>query len=170
MRRLVSDCLPLGVCGGPSEPLSEDGSTPAAWFAPLDRRRSVSRAGSKSSDEDPWPNVLEQASKAVVMLKIHTVRFFESAETAISVSSGFVVDKNRGILLTNRHVVQAGPIVGKAVFLNNEEVSVKPIYRDPEHDFGFLQFDPSKIEHMEIQELRLYPEGAKLGVSYWSMT
>lgn len=31
----------------------------------------------------------------------------------------------------------------EAVFQNNEEVRVIPIYRDPVHDFGFFKFDPS---------------------------
>ena len=35
--------------------------------------------------------------------------------------TGFVVDKKRGILLTNRHVVKPGPVVAEAVFLNREE-------------------------------------------------
>lgn len=31
----------------------------------------------------------------------------------------------------------------EAVFQNNEEVRIIPIYRDPVHDFGFFQYDPS---------------------------
>jgi hypothetical protein len=31
----------------------------------------------------------------------------------------------------------------EAVFQNNEEVRVVPIYRDPVHDFGFFQFNPA---------------------------
>lgn len=31
----------------------------------------------------------------------------------------------------------------EAVFQNNEEVRVIPIYRDPVHDFGFFQFNPA---------------------------
>src|SRR4051812_40580655 len=96
-----------------------------------------SPGGDGGKRRDPWPFVLGKASRSVVMLKISTVRFFESAETSISISSGFVVDKKLGLILTNRHVVQAGPVVGKATFFNNEETPVKPIYRDPEHDYGF---------------------------------
>ena len=118
------------------------------------------------AEGDPWPGVLDYASKAVVMLKINTVRCFESNTPSISVASGFVVDKKLGLILTNRHVAQAGPVVGKASFFNNEEVWVQPIYRDPEHDFGFFKYDPSCLKHMEVEELTLYPQGAKIGVSY----
>jgi S1-C subfamily serine protease len=41
--------------------------------------------------------------------------------------------------LTNRHVVSAAPIVAQAVLTNYEEVDLKPVYRDPVHDFGFMQ-------------------------------
>jgi pro-apoptotic serine protease NMA111 len=117
------------------------------------------------SNGDPWPAVLDRASQAVVMLKIQSIRSFESNSPGISISSGFVVDRKLGIILTNRHVVQAGPIVGKASFINNEEVQISALYRDPEHDFGFLKYDPKALKHMVAEELELYPEGAKIGVS-----
>jgi pro-apoptotic serine protease NMA111 len=41
---------------------------------------------------------------------------------------------------------------------------VRPIYRDPVHDFGILQFDPKAIRYMNVTELRLNPAGAKVGV------
>ena len=38
-----------------------------------------------------------------------------------------------------------------------------PVYRDPVHDFGFLRFDPSKIKYMQVSELVLRPDLAKVG-------
>lgn len=49
------------------------------------------------------------------------------------------MDAKRGIILTNRHVVSPAPIVAQAVLTNYEEVDLKPVYRDPVHDFGFMQ-------------------------------
>ncbi|KAG1656524.1 hypothetical protein FOA52_005550, partial [Chlamydomonas sp. UWO 241] len=43
-------------------------------------------------------------------------------------------------------VVLNGPIVADAIFLNREELPVRPVYRDPVHDFGFLRFDPTKLQ------------------------
>jgi len=54
-------------------------------------------------------------------------------------ATGFIVDAARGIILTNRHVVSPAPIVAQAVLTNYEEVDLKPVYRDPVHDFGFMQ-------------------------------
>jgi S1-C subfamily serine protease len=79
-------------------------------------------------------------------------------------ATGFVVDKERGIILSNRHVVSPGPIVAQAVFRDYEEVELQPIYRDPVHDFGFFRFDPSKIKFMELEQIPLSPEKAKIGL------
>ncbi len=74
-----------------------------------------------------------------------------------------MVDAERGLLLTNRHVVMPGPVVAEAVFLNREEVDLKPVYRDPVHDFGFFRFDPADLKFIKLVELPLAPEGAQVG-------
>ncbi len=51
-----------------------------------------------------------------------------------------------------------------AIFNNREELPVYPLYRDPVHDFGFLRFDPSKLQFMEVSEVPLAPEGASVGL------
>ncbi|CAN0463790.1 unnamed protein product, partial [Ectocarpus sp. 12 AP-2014] len=51
-----------------------------------------------------------------------------------------------------------------AVFMNKEEVDLVPIYYDPVHDFGFYRFDPKAVKFMEVAEVELNPDGAKVGV------
>ena len=68
-------------------------------------------------------------------------------------------------ILTNRHVVGAGPFWGNVVFDNHEEVDAYPVYRDPVHDFGILRFDPKAIKYMPVEELPLRPDLAKGSVS-----
>jgi S1-C subfamily serine protease len=76
----------------------------------------------------------------------------------------FVVDKRRGLILSNRHVVSPGPILAKAVFSDYEEVTLYPVYRDPVHDFGFFRFDASsELRYMQCEEIKLCPDGAKIG-------
>ena len=75
-----------------------------------------------------------------------------------------MVDKNLGLILTNRHVVTPGPIVAEAVFQNREEVRVHPLYYDPVHDFGFMRFDPAALQFIEIGEVPLAPEAAQVGL------
>ena len=74
------------------------------------------------------------------------------------------MDAERGLILTNRHVVTPGPVVATAVFLNREEVELTPVYRDPVHDFGFYRFDPSKLRYAKPAALPLDPAGARVGV------
>ena len=49
------------------------------------------------------------------------------------------------------------------IFDNHEECDVRPVYRNPVHDFGFLQFDPQAIRYMNLTELKLQPAGARVG-------
>jgi S1-C subfamily serine protease len=64
-------------------------------------------------------------------------------------------------ILTNRHVVGAGPFWGHLVFDNHEEVDCYPVYRDPVHDFGILRYDPKAIKYMHVDGLELRPDLAK---------
>jgi hypothetical protein len=41
---------------------------------------------------------------------------------------------------------------------------VYPLYYDPTHDFGFLRFDPSKLQFMQVGEVPLAPEAAAVGL------
>ena len=51
--------------------------------------------------------------------------------------------------------VGAGPVVADAIFHNREEVAVQPLFYDPVHDFGFMRFDPAKLQYMQARVLRL---------------
>nr|CAG8646912.1 9767_t:CDS:2 [Entrophospora candida] len=112
------------------------------------------------SDIQNWETTLEKAIKAIVSIKANHVRSFDTESSA----TGFVVDIEKGLILSNRHVVSPAPIVAQAIFTNYEEVELKPIYRDPVHDFGFLKFDPSKIKFMDLVQIPLSPEKAKVGL------
>ncbi|KAJ2548129.1 hypothetical protein EV175_004940, partial [Coemansia sp. RSA 1933] len=83
-----------------------------------------------------WQAATEHASMAVVTVRVCQAAPFDTAGAIATEATGFVVDKERGIILTNRHVACAGPFVGEAVFQNREAIDVHVIYRDPVHDFG----------------------------------
>jgi pro-apoptotic serine protease NMA111 len=92
------------------------------------------------------------------------LRAFDTKSAESVSATGFVVDRTRGIILSNRHVVSPGPTTSTAVFGNYEEVSLEPIFYDPVHDFGFFKYDPSKVKFAQIEEIELYPAGAKVGL------
>jgi len=110
-----------------------------------------------------WQTTISNVVKSVVSIHFAQVAPFDCDPALVSEATGFVVDAELGIILTNRHVVGPGPFVGYVVFDNHEECDVIPIYRDPVHDFGFLKFDPSKIKYTEVQSLKLMPSLAKVG-------
>ncbi|KAF7720820.1 serine protease [Apophysomyces ossiformis] len=111
-----------------------------------------------------WEPTLEKAIRAIVSIKASHVRSFDTETSGGYTATGFIVDAVRGIILTNRHVVSPAPIVAQAVLTNYEEVDLKPVYRDPIHDFGFMQFDPMKVKFMELEAIELSPERAKVGL------
>jgi S1-C subfamily serine protease len=90
-------------------------------------------------------------------------QFFDTESPGNGSATGFVVDADQGIILTNRHVVGPGPIDAEAVFQNNEEVRIIPIYRDPVHDFGFFKYNPKDVKHIKVPSLPLKPEKACVG-------
>src|SRR5262245_26298140 len=114
--------------------------------------------------EDPtWTATLERVAQSVVAIKIDSTRAFDTEWNTSSQATGFVIDAERGLILTNRHVVTPGPVTAEATFLNREEVQLYPVFRDPVHDFGLYRYDPTKLRFIKPQSLPLYPEGAQIG-------
>ena len=110
-----------------------------------------------------WNSTLERIASAVVSIRIDSPRAFDTENNVSSQATGFVVDAERGLILTNRHVVTPGPVRSQAIFLNQEEVDLEPVYRDPVHDFGFYRYDPAALQFIQPAELPLAPEAALVG-------
>ncbi|MDH3338670.1 MAG: trypsin-like peptidase domain-containing protein [Gammaproteobacteria bacterium] len=116
-----------------------------------------------AAEDTAWTNTLERISSGVVSIRVDSTRAFDTEWNSSSQATGFVVDAKRGLILTNRHVVTPGPVVAEAIFRNNEEVRLTPVYRDPVHDFGFFRYDPAALHYIEPAELPLAPDGAGIG-------
>ncbi len=112
------------------------------------------------NDASQWQKTLDRVSNGIISIRVDGTRAFDTDWNQSTQATGFIVDKKRGIILTNRHVVMGGPETAEGVFLNNEEIELKPIYRDPVHDFGFFQYDPSKLKFIQPVELPLRPQNA----------
>src|SRR5687768_5480214 len=138
----------------------------AASEAPIEEqtREAAANAVPVSDVEDSrWTRTLERVASGVVTIQVDLARAFDTEWNMSSQATGFVVDAKRGLILTNRHVVTPGPVTAQAVFLNREEVTLYPVYRDPVHDFGFYRYDPSKLRFIKPTELKLHPQGAQIG-------
>lgn len=125
---------------------------------------SIASADRPQEGAEGWEKTIELVSRAVVTLRVRGTRDFDTESPGGSTGTGFVIDKEQGLILTNRHMVHAGPVIAEAVFLNHEEVSLEPVYRDPVHDFGFYRFDPADVRYMQVEELELRPDRARVGV------
>ncbi|MCI0517381.1 MAG: trypsin-like peptidase domain-containing protein, partial [Woeseiaceae bacterium] len=130
-----------------------------AWPAVI----SICLVSTATAEVPEWVGTLERISSGVVSIRIDSTRAFDTEWNSSSQATGFVVDAERGLILTNRHVVTPGPVVAEAVFLNNEEVRLTPVYRDPVHDFGFFRYDPKELHYIEPSELPLVPGAAAVG-------
>ena len=116
------------------------------------------------TDAADWSEMIERISTGVVSLKIDVPRSFDTENNVSSQATGFVVDAEQGLILTNRHVVTPGPVRAEALFLNQEEVPLVPVYRDPVHDFGLFKYDPAELKFIQPAELSLHPELAAVGL------
>lgn len=124
----------------------------------------VAAWGATGENPDPWQTMLDRVTPSVLTVRMDRPRAFEGAGRTNSQATGFVIDAELGLVLTNRHVVTAGPVVAEGVFPNNEEVELVPVYRDPVHDFGLFRYDPSKLSFNQPASLPLVPEAAAVGV------
>ena len=119
-------------------------------------------AANGGSDQQ-WAETIARVSPGIVSIRVDATRAFDTEWNLSGQATGFVVDAERGIILTNRHVVTSGPVVAEAVFQDHEVLPLTPIYRDPVHDFGFYRFDPKALKYMHTSALKLAPQSARVG-------
>ena len=116
-----------------------------------------------AKESSKWNKAISKATNSIVSIRVDVVRTFDTQGNTATQATGFVVDAERGIILTNRHVVTPAPITAQALFSNQEEVKLIPIYRDPIHDFGFFKYDPAKLKFFKPEALELADDQAKVG-------
>jgi S1-C subfamily serine protease len=121
-------------------------------------------AEARREPRDPWASTVSRVTRSVLSIQLSVTRSLDTEGASSSQGTGFVVDAERGLVLTNRHMVHVGPVRARGVFQDNEEVELHAIYRDPVHDFGFYRFDPAEVKFMELEALELAPERARVGV------
>lgn len=118
------------------------------------------------AEEGSWQATLDQIVPAIVALQVIAVRTFQDDFAGTHGGTGFVVDWDRGLMLTNRHVCTCGPERTTATFVGcpaMEEVSCAIAYVDPVHDFALLHFDPSQLKQTPKTEIALDPAGCRVG-------
>ena len=75
-----------------------------------------------SADSPEWQATIENVVKSVVSIHFCQTCSFDTDLSMSSQATGFVVDAEKGYIITNRHVACAGPFWGYCIFDNHEEV------------------------------------------------
>ncbi|CAO0800101.1 unnamed protein product [Mucor circinelloides] len=132
-------------------------------FLPRPEPQQRSSVQQQQQQQVSWETTIERCIKSIVSIKSCRTRGLDTELPGSFTATGFVVDPEQGIILSNRHVVSVSPIKAYAVLCNYEEIELIPIYRDPVHDFGFFRYDPCKVRFLDIPGIDLFPKGAKVG-------
>ena len=148
-RRLFAAVAGAALCGLGSIAVAQPEPPPTVQPAP------AASIGRPIEENPAWDRTLERIAASVLSIEIDQTRAFDTEWNQSSQATGFVVDAERGLILTNRHVVTPGPVVATAIFQNREEVELHAVYRDPVHDFGIYRYDPAKLRYLKPPALPL---------------
>ena len=94
---------------GPSAPLPvQPQPTPPA--AAAEQNAQVAQQAAAVEGNPDWAVTLERIASSVVSIDVDSTRAFDTEWNSTAQATGFVVDAERGLILTNRHVVTPGPV------------------------------------------------------------
>ncbi|KAA0147527.1 hypothetical protein FNF29_07272 [Cafeteria roenbergensis] len=117
-----------------------------------------------SSEDDRWKSVIERVKPAMVTLHGESLLNPDGGGAFTGIGSGFCVDADLGLILTNRHVVTRGPTTILVEWGSSREEQLgSVVFVDPVHDFAFVRFDPAGLKRTTPLALPLDPEGAQVG-------
>ena len=104
------------------------------------------------TEENAIINVVETVSPSVVTIgasfSVSPLSFFGiSTQPELinqDIGSGFIIEANEGLIVTNKHVVSDLEAKYRVVAADNTELNVEKIYRDPVNDLAILQVETGK--------------------------
>jgi S1-C subfamily serine protease len=83
--------------------------------------------------------VVMRARQSVVEIQATNPVALDREVTGNVVGTGFVVDAERGIVATNRHVVGTSPALVRVTFHDGESTTARVLHYDAWHDFAFIE-------------------------------
>lgn len=106
-----------------------------------------------TNEENAITKVVENTSPSVVAIGA-TQRFFSpfsgtSRTQSATIGTGFVVS-DKGIIVTNRHVVDDPSLTYSVVDKEGKQYEISKIYRDPVLDLAIVQVNNSTLKHLEL--------------------
>lgn len=92
-----------------------------------------------------WAHTIEQLKPTVVNLEVTAQINLGLDRPGTRHGTGFIVDAQRGIIATNRHIASTSPAHIRITFLDGSSTEGNVLYYDYYHDFAFIQFDVSSV-------------------------
>lgn len=94
----------------------------------------------------PTPEqILSNAALYTVKIQVRNEIAFNQDEAGSAEGTGFLIDRERGWLLTNAHVATRSPSVVKVTFKDGKPIEAKRIHVDPLIDLAVLAIPPQSI-------------------------
>ena len=111
----------------------------------------VNQCYSKSLSE----KYLDDASLYSVKLRVSVEKpFIEDKKVGLRLGSGFLVDKKKGLIITNAHVTGSSISKVRVAFRDNDFISARQVYVDPEIDMAIIEIKASNIPS-KVKEAKL---------------
>ena len=92
-----------------------------------------------AAQADRGEDIFKRALDYTVQLKTTVVLPFDGDRKGTSTGSGFVVDAERGWVMTNAHVVSRSPAIVQAAFKDREFTRAEKVYVDPFLDLAIIK-------------------------------
>jgi len=88
------------------------------------------------------PELVTRLKPTVVNLEVSVQHGLNAEGTGIRMGSGFIVDAEKGIIATNRHIPGSSPSRIKVVFEDGRTAEARLLHFDAWHDFAFVRLEP----------------------------
>lgn len=107
-----------------------------------------SSSSTPSGYSSPWPpEVVRNLKKTVVNIDLATpVALVDDKRTAAT-GTGFVVDAEQGLIVTNRHISTVSPTIYQVRFNDGSFAPAHCVYYDVAQDFAVLKVDPRETTY-----------------------
>ncbi len=91
------------------------------------------------------PRVIEEAERYTVKISSSVEYPFGNEYKGSSRGAGFLIDKERGWILTNAHVAKRSPSTVRVNFKNGAQIRASKVHVDDHLDLAVLRIDPAAI-------------------------
>ena len=90
-------------------------------------------------------SVFQEAARYTVKIETSTEYPFLGDRRGTTFGAGFLVDREKGWILTNRHVVAEAPSLVDVRFRDSDYIVAEKLYLDPQVDLALIRIPPASI-------------------------